>query len=95
LGYDLPDGTLFFNVGLDLDFNIQMIWKSDLQRQINEMNERLKKIESMDFRIEFGKLQTEVISMRGLINRKFGSKTERENASDENSKYGNPMCLPE
>jgi hypothetical protein len=72
-----------------------MIWKSDLQRQINDLAKELEKIKSVDVRIEVGKMQTEIISIRGLINRKFGDKVLKEVDDDVNKKYGNSQCIPE
>lgn len=46
------------------DFNI-------LKNVVEGLRDRIAKLEQQDFRIEIAKLKTEIVSLRGLINRKL------------------------
>lgn len=61
---------------------------SDLKKELDELKKELDAVKNVDFRLEVAKLRTEIISLRGFVNRKFSLLTEFEEAETSKNNDG-------
>lgn len=67
-----------------------MIFKSELQKQIDDLKKEIDLLKNVDFRLEIEKIKTHIVSLRGLINRKL-----KYPGDDEEGKEYKDVIIPE
>lgn len=63
-----------------------------LENDINILIRRVQDLEKQDFRLEIEQIKTQLISLRGLVNRKLGGDLPK---SEESKDFNNTVLLPE
>lgn len=69
----------------------RQMFNNKLQKQIDELRKELDIIKNVDWRLELERLKTQIISLRGLMNRKLGGDQKTDATKDINSS----VLLPE
>lgn len=67
------------------------MFNNKIQRQLDDLKKDLDTLKNVDWRLEIERLKTQVISLRGLVNRKLGG--DQQNTQEKDIYSG--MLLPE